>query len=627
MKICFPLLLLLATHLGAQSKYAVSDIPPELRLHANGVIRDYSVHFDVLNKGEAIETEHKAVTLLNETGAALFGEVAFGYSIFLKIEDIEAAVYDAKGLLVRQLKKKDIEDIKPPQYAVDDSRYKILRLPARAFPYTVEYTVVRHHMGLMFYPSFFPQESPSFAVEAARFSITMPPGEEVRIKTTNLPEGAQKGMFLWEFNNIPPRKNEPYAPIGYQSAPRILSAPTSFRFGGFDGNMTTWQSYGAFMQQLNKTQQGLPPETTQKLQNMVADCPDQACKIRKIYDYLQSNTRYFFVGLGIGGWQPSLASEVDHNKYGDCKGLSNYMVSMLNAVGITAYYAIIRAGDTEQQAQYPDFPNAWFNHIIVCVPNGKDTTWLECTSQTESCGFLSDFTDNRPALLITPSGGQLVQTPQYNETVNTTHRQTNIAIAPDGSASLQSTDLYTGISQITPAALEDFHDETRKEYLYKILKINDFEIIDLQISRKKEKIPSATIQLSLTLPKLASVSGKRIFIPVSLLSTKPGWPTMPDSLRHQPIQADSRGSTEDDQVVFTLPEGYQLESAFAPINITSAFGHFKMSVVQDQEKIRLHRQLILNSNIQPKEKFDDFILFLKTIAKADKMKLVAVKKG
>lgn len=624
MKICFPLLLVLATQLGAQSKYAVSDIPPELRLHANGVIRDYSVRFDVLNTGEALETEHKAVTLLNETGAALFGEVAFGYSKFLKIEDIEAAVYDANGLLVRHLKKKDVEDIKPPQYAVDDSRYKVLRLPARAFPYTVEYTVVRHHFGLMFYPSFSPQESPSFAVQAARFSITMPPGEDVRIKTTNLPEGAQKGMFLWELKNILPQKNEPYAPLGYQTAPTILSAPTSFRFGGFDGNMTTWQSYGAFMQQLNKTQQDLAQETKIKLQNMVAGCPDQACKIRRVYDYLQSNTRYFFVGLGIGGWQPAPASEVDHNKYGDCKGLSNYMVSMLDAVGITAYYAIIRAEDTEQQAQYPDFPNAWFNHIIVCVPNGQDTTWLECTSQTESCGFLSNFTDNRPALLITPTGGQLVQTPQYNETVNTTHRQTNIAIATDGSATLQSTDLYTGLSQIMPAALENLHDETRKEYLYKILKINDFEIVDLQISRKKEKIPSATIQLSLTLPKLASVSGKRIFIPVSLLSTKPGLPAMPDSLRQQPIQADSRGSTEKDDVVFTLPEGYQLESTFTPINITSAFGHFEMSVTQDQEKILLHRQLILNSSIQPKEKFNDFIAFLKTIAKADKMKLVVV---
>jgi hypothetical protein len=52
-----------------------------------------------------------------------------GYYAFLKIEDIEAAVYDAEGTLVRRLKRKDIEDVMPFQQYVDDVRYKLLRFP------------------------------------------------------------------------------------------------------------------------------------------------------------------------------------------------------------------------------------------------------------------------------------------------------------------------------------------------------------------------------------------------------------------------------------------------------------------------------------------------------------------
>ena len=89
---------------------------------------------------------------------------------------------------------------------------------------------------------------------------------------------------------------------------------------------------------------------------------------------MQNKTRYVSIQLGIGGYQPFEASVVDKTGYGDCKALSNYMLSMLETIGIKGHYALIMAGQNSPELE-EDFPSSQFNHAIVAVPNGADTLW------------------------------------------------------------------------------------------------------------------------------------------------------------------------------------------------------------------------------------------------------------
>lgn len=613
---------LIAACLPAQENWSVSLIPPALLENAKMVVRHYSLQFDVENEGKAQSIEEKAFTLLSPDVADR-AELAFYYDSFNDLIDIEAAVYDASGNLVKRLQKKDISDVKPPEKYVQDYRLKVLRLPARAYPYTIWYRVTYRKNGLLFYPTFKPQEATYESVQKAAFQVNMPAGMSLRALEKNMPEQFNREKNTWTFQNIPAIKPRAYAPP--KPLPVVISAPETFTFDGYSGKMDSWNHLGGFFYQLLQNRQELPPEVVYDIQQKVADCTDIPCKVERVYQYLQDNTRYFYVGMGIGGWQPERAAKTHQYKYGDCKGLSNYMVSLLRAVDVPACYVLIRAGAGEWQEQYPDFPNPSFNHAIACVPLPTDTIWLECTSQTESTGFLSDFTDRRMALLVTPEGGYVAQTPVYDERHNQTDYHIQLTLAEDGSAQLSATNRYRAIEQRVRAYLARENEETQQKWLYKQLEINSFTLNRYQLLSKKGVLPEVEEQIDLSLSRFASVSGKRLFVPVSTLVPSVYLPVNTQA-GNLPVQADERGFTRRAITDLTFPEGYHLESAPEAIMLETDFGKFQFSVVQTPDhQVQITRVLLLNSDVLPAAKWADLRQFLKEINRADKTKLVLVK--
>ena len=73
----------------------------------------------------------------------------------------------------------------------------------------------------------------------------------------------------------------------------------------------------------------LPEETKLKVQELTKGMTDPVAIIGVLYNYLQQNTNYVGIQLGIGGWQTYDETYVTTKKYGDCKALSNFMISLL----------------------------------------------------------------------------------------------------------------------------------------------------------------------------------------------------------------------------------------------------------------------------------------------------------
>ncbi len=118
----------------------------------------------------------------------------------------------------------------------------------------------------------------------------------------------------------------------------MLVAIDRFHLDGHDGKAEKLEELGLWMyNDLLDGRAKIPEATALKIKNLVHGIEDPMEKARKVYEFVQQNTRYISVQVGIGGLQPITAAEVDKVKYGDCKGLSNYMMGLLDIAGVPSY--------------------------------------------------------------------------------------------------------------------------------------------------------------------------------------------------------------------------------------------------------------------------------------------------
>ena len=146
---------------------------------------------------------------------------------------------------------------------------------------------------------------------------------------------------------------------------------------------------------------------------------------------MQKKSRYVNIAVGIGGWKPMLASDVDRLGYGDCKALSNYTRALLEVVDVPSYNTILYGNRYKSDIQ-SDFVSMQGNHMILAIPHGNHYTWLECTSQDDPFGYQGTFTDDRNVLIIKPEGGEIVRTKIYEDVGNTQKDKGSYTIDENG---------------------------------------------------------------------------------------------------------------------------------------------------------------------------------------------------
>jgi hypothetical protein len=617
---------------NAQQTYEASAIPKELLSYASAVIREYDTRVEVKDLDNVTTHVRQAITVLNKNGEDA-AHLALFYNKSTKIGSIKGIVYDEFGKVIDKFNESKFQD----QSVVNDDLTLFFDLRVKhyipaimQFPYTVVYEYDLRSKQSLILHDWVPVEENATALERSSYTITCKPDFNIRYKEMNLQSTANvttndKGAksYTWQINNLKARRSEPYSPFWETYVPHLKIAPEKFSYEGFSGFFTNWKELGKWQyDKLLTNRQALPESTIAHIKSMTDNVSDPKEKARLIYNYMQGKTHYISVQIGIGGYQPFLASDVDKLNYSDCKGLVNYTQSLLKVAGVDSYFCVVKSGD-EKVSLLPDFASMnQGDHVILCLPFKNDTTWLECTNQKIPFGYLGYFTDDRLVLACTPDGGKLMHTPKYTYDKSIQTRIGEFNIAADGTVAGSITTAYKGRQYENRQAIIEESNVERKKLIPKHYGINNLVVKSLDYSQDKLLQPVTTEKLSFEAKDFAIITNNKLQFSLNQVNRS----SVPREVRNRVNNLYiNDGFTDEDELVYTVPSGYKLKRLPLIINIEKPFGRYSASAMMINGKLIYKRKLQIIDGTYDKALYDDFIDFYTQVSEKDRLEAELVK--
>ncbi len=617
------LLLISVTSFSRQAPYSLASVPDSIRKNANIVTHLEDYDYEVEDLDNSSLTVHKVFTVLNEEGkGSLFFYQYSSKSAILT--DAEIRVYDANGKQTGKYKKKDMSTQAVGEGLIEDGYATYYRVSALTYPVTVEVTYSHRLKSSLSIPPFV-LAAPKEGVIQSSYTARIPTDLKFRFKayqTALQPEITDEGkhkVYKWKISQQKPLQEEEGSASDYNSLPHVSMSLDKFAYFGMQGDLTTWKTFGSWIATLYEGLDVLPPEREQFFRNLVKDAPNDREKVRLVYQYLQQNFRYVSIQLGVGGLKPFPASFTDQKKYGDCKGLSNYMRAVLKAIGIKSHVAIINASYDATPVD-PDFPANGFNHVILCVPQPSDSLWLECTSSTIDFGELGTFTENRNALLLTENGGVLIPTPRSNALANKLNAKTTVVLNRDYSAETETIFTIAGqYKETMNSIMKDNRDDQKRAIVFYLgyKQPDAFELAPLEAK------DGSKVRLKMALAKVPEfTAGTKWFIS----------PRIHKAWSAKLPKADGRKQDfyfrypfdNTDTTIFKLPPGSQPEAADNQKDLSCAYASYQSKSWFNEKENAIYStsRLVLKQHRIPAADYAQVKQFFDDLLQEDSKRLV-----
>lgn len=611
----------------SQSPYATDLVPSNLKSRANSVIREMETTVDMRATDQVIMTVKKVVTVWNKSGDPR-AELVIYYDKSSSIQRVKGQVLDAMGNLNTKFSLSDFND----QSAVSDGslfvdyRLKYYSPIVTTYPYTVVYEYEIRNKQNLIIPDWYANAYPDQSVEKNKYTFISRPGDEIRIREYNYAgksevlKSEKSTSYTWQLSNKPAFKAEPYAPDPERYQTYVKIAAKQFSYYGYKGSYQNWDELGKWVyNDLIKGRQALPEGAVQTVTELVKGIENDREKAKKIYEYVQKKNRYISVQIGIGGLQPMQATEVHQLSYGDCKALVNYTQSLLKAANIPSLYCVVNAGSRKKNMD-PDFASVeQGNHIILAVPMKTDTVWLECTSSDSPFGFLGDFTDDRTVLACTPEGGKLLKTPALTSEMNTQKRKAQLQVDAQGSVTGKLNTIFSG------SQYDNYQHMVAEPYTeqLKLLKdhydVDNINFSDFKLVQEKGSNPNTLESFNLDIQKYAAKNNDLFYLELNAFNKTRTIPEVRN--RTFPVYIN-RGYTDEDELIYQLPEGFKVETKPDNKLIISPFGFYSSSLKIEGKTLTYKRTLQLKDGNYPAEKYEEFSNFMSNVNAADHAKLI-----
>lgn len=604
-------------------QYSVENIPLNLISNAYAVIRTDNTHVEVLDQNEMIVYKEKAITVLNKKAKTLLDFDVYFSESSEKIEDIDLRYYDNLGNEIKKIKKKEISDNATYDgfTFITDTRKKSYEYEGNEYPLTIHYTYKKISNTTCFIPRWQPIRTSKVSIEQSDYVLTNRTNtaihsNEFRLKEFNC---TKEGEFAYSLNSFEAFNIEKYMPQLNHIYPKVDFVMHDFSYENIEGSAKTWEDFGKWVYEsfLSQRKDLSKIAIKNQLKEIISPEDSQKDIVKKLYKFIQDNTRYVGIQLAEGGYKPMSSKDVDTYKYGDCKGLSFYMMNLLNAYDINSNYVLVHAdSDSKTSLNEKKFGHAQLNHVIVNVPLDTDTIWLDCTSDYEPFNMLGTFTDGRKVLEISKDNYKVIETPCYGKDLNQSIEDIQITLSENLDAEINFAKDYYGIQYSDIIILNQMGQEKYNDYLKEEIfdKFNDVELKSTSFDFDESQF-IAHQNVAFNSSNFGEAKGDFLQIPVRFL--KLGVPYLKkDKKRNFEIQFN-RSKREKSFVTYSLPTDFRLLEDFEKIQWESEFGYYSLEISQNKDKLKIEKVFELNEGIYSSKSYNSIKLFFDKIRKQE----------
>lgn len=609
---------------------SILTISDSLKTNANAVIRLENTNIEIFSPSKMVIQKEKTVTVLNKLGND-DGYITLYYDKDQKLKNYSARVYDAHGFEIKKINASDFQDVSAADgfSLYNDNRIKYYHYVPISYPYTIVYSYEITTSNTAFIPRWIPINYFSASTEKSNYTLSYPSNISINFKERNfgnlqIENNSIPGKFSYTLKNAQAIRYEPNSPYFIHFGPQVQFAANKFHLAGVDGQADNWNEFGKWMyDELLANRSELTELTVQEIKTLVKDSDDPIEKARLIYKYMQEKTRYISIQIGIGGWKPMTALEVDKLGYGDCKALTNYTHSLLKVAGINSMYTVLYAD--ERRDIDSDLASIQGNHAILMVPMQKDTVWLECTSQKVPFGYLGDFTDDRDVLVVSPDGGKILHTKAYKDAESKQLLTGEYTLDKNGNITAKVNLKSSGVQYDDNYPIAFMNPKDRETHYKDFFKyINTIKIGKIAI--KSDDIQTIFIEdIDFTATNYGVNSGERMLVRLNAFNVNGNIPNRIVN-RKLPLEIQY-GFLDIDEVIINLPTDYSIEALAKNEIIENNFGTYKMSVEQlNDHQLKYSRELLIKQGMYQIDDYEAYRQFHKKINQNDNAKIVLIKK-
>ena len=612
-------------------EYLYLNIADSLKQNANSIVRFQQVDISITSQRKMKVNTKRVVTVVNGKGLSDLNAVEH-YDKKTSVNTVQATIYNAFGNEIKKIKRKDFID----QCIIDgitvfsDNRFIYVKYIPTDYPFTIVYESEVETSNTAFIPAWLPITSYNSSVEKSVLNVVFPENLGFKFKELNFSgfpikkiiENSTQLSFIAE--NLSAQKQEEKSLDFSELYPRVMLGLEFFNLEGIDGHAKTWSEFGKwYYETILPGTSELSEETKLKIKNLVGSETDLVKKTQIIYKYVQEKSRYVSIQVGIGGFKPMLAKDVDRLGYGDCKALSNYTKALLDVVNVPSYNTILYGGNSKNNIK-SDFVSFQGNHMILCVPNQAKNIFLECTSQDDPFGYQGNFTDDRDVLVIKPDGGEIIHTTIYEDEKNTQKTNGKISIQENGNFSGELSMISSGSQYALKSGIEK-ESPSEKEKYYKEYwdYISNLKIINLKNINDKEKI-TFTENVSLSAESFGKISGNNLIFNINAFNQ---YSSNLKRIRNRKTPFEiQRGFVDTDEIEIKIPLSFSIESIPDNIHLKAKFGTYETTATKkDANTIIYSRIFSIKKAYYKNSEYEEYRNFMEQVSKNDNAKIVIVK--